>query len=116
MAPPSIVESIRKGMQVRSSEGKRLGKLIEVYNGESQVYLRVVSAYERWKPWGRVGGGLYVPASAIAQVHGKRVILTMDTKTAKGCTGRPSWISANARTYGPFTDYGDGGGGVGGVR
>ena len=111
MADPSIVGSIRKGMQVRSSEGKRLGKLIEVYHGESQVYLRVVSAYERWKPWGRVGGGLYFPASAIAQVHGKRVILNMDTKTAKGCTGRPGWIAANTRNYGPFIDYGGGGSG-----
>ena len=95
-------------MQVRSSEGKRLGKLIEMYHGESQVYLRVVSAYERWKPWGRVGGGLYFPASAIAQVHDKRVFLNMDTKTAKGCTGPPGWIAANTRNYGPFIDSGGG--------
>ena len=111
MTRVNMVGQIREGMQVRSSEGKRLGKLSHVYGGESEVYLHVTSALERWKPWGRVGGGLYFPASVIAEVQGKRVLLNMDTKTAKGCTSRPGWIAANTRNYGPFIDYGGGGSG-----
>ena len=114
MTSVNMVGQIREGMQVRSSEGKRLGKLTYVYGGEAEVYLHVTSVFERWKPWGRVGGGLYFPASAIAEVQGKRVILNMDTKTAKGCTSRPSWLPTTARSHGQFMDYGGGGGGFGG--
>ncbi len=102
---------IREGMRVRSSEGKRLGRIIHVYARESEVCVHVASVLDLWSPWAPVGAGLYFPATAIAEGQGKRVMLNMDTKTAKGCTGRPSWLPTTARSYGQFMDYGGGGSG-----
>ncbi len=99
---------IREGMQVRSSEGKRLGTIIRVYARESEVgrhlevCFRVASAFARWQLWGRRSDPLYLPVSAIAEVQGKRVTLNMDTKTAQRYTERPSWLPSTARSDEPY--------------
>ena len=96
--------AIRDGMQVRSADGKRLGKIVQVYVRELEAYLHVVSESDWWKP--RLGGiGLYIPASTIAEITDKRVILTMGLHTARQYTFRPSWIP---RPPEPVIDPGSG--------
>ncbi len=86
-----LLAAIREGMVVRSADGKRLGKVIQVHVREPEVYLQVLSGAGRWKPRFETTG-LYIPASAIAEVDDRQVRLTMDASAAKGCTFRPSWI------------------------
>ena len=92
---------IRKGMEVRTSDGEVLGKVAEVWVGtdpgatQPRCDEEVCSRIEVRK------GGLlsrgapsYIPYSAIGSVSGDAVVLSVDSGTArgKGWAHRPPWI------------------------
>ncbi len=92
-----LIERIRAGMEVRSSDGVRLGKILEVWcgqdpaSGNSQWDEEVCSRLEVNR---RGNTPIYVPYRAVAEVSGKRVTLGVDARTAtsKGWNRKPKWI------------------------
>ena len=94
---------IRKGMEVRTSDGVGLGKVSEVYVGTDPTSStarcdeEVCSRLEVRKG-GLLGRGQpsYIPYSAIGSVEADAVVLSVDSGTAgaKGWGRKPSWIGA----------------------
>ena len=91
MAGANMVEQVREGMQVRSSDGKRIGKVRQVHERDADVYIRVAPKAS-WVFWKAEPTFLYLPASAIAEVSSKQMTLNMDANAARNCTRRPLWI------------------------
>jgi quinol monooxygenase YgiN len=91
------MEQIHKGMEVRSADGVKLGKVAEVWVGSDPA--------DSTAPWDddacsrlevhERGGPLYIPCSAIAGVSGKGVTLNVDATTARTMPWhyRPSWLA-----------------------
>ena len=96
MASTPLIDQVRVGMAVYSSEGKRLGKVRHVHIRETEVYLEVASEKALWKFWQLELKPLFLPPSVVAPVAGQRVTLHMDAKTAKACTWKPAWIAAES--------------------
>ncbi len=91
MAGTSMVEQVRDGMQVRSLDGKRIGKVRLVHTREAEVYVEVAPrSFRRF--WGMEPKPLFLPASAVAEVAGRQVTLNIDATGARSCTRRPLWI------------------------
>ena len=106
MAGGNIVEQVRDGMEVRSSDGKRLGKVRQVHTRETEIYVEVMARAAFWKLWQPEPKNLFVPASAVAEVAGKRVTLNMDATSARTCTRRPPWIPREIRDLKWFSGAG----------
>lgn len=96
MAGSSVIDQIRRGMEVTSADGLTLGKVAEVWYGSDPA---ANSAYCDDEVCSRLqvqhrGGPLYVPYSAIAQVADTRVILKVDAAKAEALPWRhkPAWV------------------------
>ena len=94
MADAALLNQIRPGMQVQTSDGKQLGKVRHLHQREREAYGEVTPRRSPWKPWQRVLAAkrLFLPASEVTMVTEKQVQVAMDAKTAKGCTWQPNWI------------------------
>ena len=91
MARANMVEQVRDGMHVQSSDGNRIGKVRRVHARETEVYVEVgPRSFRRF--WGMEPKPLLLPASAVAEVAGGQVTLNMDATGAGSCTCRPLWI------------------------
>lgn len=101
MATSSRVADVRKGMEVLTSDGTSLGKVVEVYFGTEPVNSFETCDDEtnvevhRSGLFGK-GVTMYVPCRAVAGVSGDTVRLNVDaeTATAKGWVRKPSWIGS----------------------
>jgi hypothetical protein len=96
MVNSSILERVRPGMEVRSADGKMLGRISEVWLGSDPVSSTarcdedVCSRLEVR----REDAATYIPYNAIASVSGKIVTLAVDAATVseKGWYRKPLWI------------------------
>ena len=93
---------IRKGMEVHTSDGAKLGKVAEVWLGTDPAPgaqwcdEEVCSRLEVHQGGLLKKTALYVPYSAIADVSGETVTLNADEAAARAKAGwlhRPGWIS-----------------------
>jgi len=96
-----LLAMLREGMEVRASDGKRLGKVIQVHVREPAVYLHVAAERHWWTISFNGTFGLYLPARTIAEVDTTQVLLNIDAPTAQGCTSCPSWILPPVRILPP---------------
>ncbi len=85
----ALLEHVREGMRVHASSGKRLGKIQQVHQRETEVYLEVETVRSFWL---RRTGLLFLPPDTVGTVAGTSVTLNVDAKTARGYTYRPRWI------------------------
>jgi hypothetical protein len=93
MKPDALLDQVRSGMRVDASNGKRIGKIRQVHQRETEVYLEVRSERSLWMELsGRQLGLLFLPPDTVGAVAEGYVTLTVDPKTAKGYTYRPRWI------------------------
>jgi len=114
MTGAKIAEQVCEGMKVFSSDGKRLGTIWRIHYHETEVYFEVLARGALLTMWPLEQKKYFLPANAVADVSGKRVILNMDVKAAKTCTIRPPWIPM--KTVNPnFPGSGSGGGFGGGL-
>lgn len=91
MAGANMVEQVLPGMQVRSSDSRQIGKVSEVHQRDTDIYIEVVPKAS-WRFWQVDRRYLFLPASAIAEVADRQVTLNMDANAARSCTRRPPWI------------------------
>jgi hypothetical protein len=99
MAGDNLIARIRKGMEVRTSDGTSLGKIRQVWCGSDPISTtqlcddEVCSRLEVYRRRGR----MYVPYSAVADVSGKCVTLNVETEGVPEMhwDHRPAWISAD---------------------
>jgi len=102
MASGNLMAQVRKGMEVKSADGRSLGRIAHVWFGvdpgsstqrcDEEVCSRLeVHLAHR-------GGTRYIPYSAIAGVSGKTVNLNVTEATVndKLWHQRPSWLPAEA--------------------
>ena len=92
-----LIERIRVGMEVRSSDGVRLGKVLEVWCGQDPASDNTQwdeDVCSRLQVNHKGNTPIYIPYGAVAEVTGKRVTLGVDarTVTSKGWTRKPKWI------------------------
>lgn len=99
MARENVITRVRKGMEVRTTDGQSLGKVAEVWLGTdptassplcddalcSRVEVQSGGFFKR--------STLYVPYSAIAEVAADQVTLNIDAATAqeRPWKTKPSW-------------------------
>ena len=104
MAGENILIEVRKGMDVQTTDGVRLGKVKEIWwgsdptTGSPRCDEDVCSRIEVRR--GFLGRDVhYIPVNAIAKVSGKSVVLNVDRATVdeKLWSFKPGWI-------GPGTD------------
>ena len=115
MAGTTMVEQVHKGMQVRSSDGKRLGKVSRVWFGDAEAYIEVLLV-PPWKAFLMAGAdadaALYIPAGAIEAVSkqalGSRVTLKVTAEAARAMVERPKGIEVQKGrdTRGPWSGGG----------
>ena len=93
MSSENLINDIWTRMVVRSSDGTHLGHVTHIYRRDSDAYLEVTPRANLWKPWQLMVAvqRLFLPGSTVTAVEGKVVHVSMDAKTAKGCTSRPNW-------------------------
>ncbi len=89
MADTTILDQIRSGMKVYTSDGKQLGKVRQVHQREAESYVEVRT--ERFI-WLRSASVLFLPPYTVDTVAGGRVTLMANAKTAKGYSYRPRWV------------------------
>ena len=96
MASSNLLAQVREGMEVRSADVKKVGKIDQVWIGTDPAAgsvwcdedvcsrLEVHHGHERF----------YIPFNAIADVSGRTVTLNVDAVTVheKGWYRRPAWI------------------------
>ncbi len=99
MASENVVARVRKGMEVHTADGQKLGKIAYVWVGsdpssstarcDEEVCSRIEVHRGLFAP--RV---LYLPYNVIGQVSGKHVMLNVDANTLneKDWGRRPQWI------------------------
>ena len=112
MTRANIVEQIREGMKVESSDGWHLGKVARVWFGDAETYVEVLIE-PTWKAFLMAGvdesAALYIPSNAIGQVSkkalGSRVTLTIDAERARTMTQRPKGMETEKGrdTRGPWS-------------
>ena len=98
MASGSLIARIREGMEVRTSDGVRLGKINQVWVGSDPASSSercdedVCSRLEVRQRDQR----LFIPYSAIADVSGRDVVLGVDAATVDEYSWHrpPLWITA----------------------
>ena len=98
------IGEIRKGMEVRTSDGELLGKVSEVYvgtdptSGSALCDEEICSRIEIRKKGGFLSRGepSYIPYNAVRSVLQDSVTLGVDADAAraKGWAHRPAWIGA----------------------
>ncbi len=102
---------VRKGTQVRTSDGASLGKVREVWLGSDPTSTHARCDEEicsRLEVHHREGlfkdVAMYVPYSAIAEMSGDTVVLKVDEATArsKGWSARPRWIEGDGPNVKPI--------------
>lgn len=84
-----LLDQVRSGMRVDASDAKRIGKIRQVHQRESEVYVEVETERSIWL---RRSGFLFLPPDTVATVAGDRVTLKVDQKTARGYSYRPRWV------------------------
>lgn len=94
------IEQVNSGMQVRSSDGVRLGTIVEVWCGEvglSRTGQLDEETCSRLEVRRRGGAPLYIPCNAVAGVLGKCVTLNVNAQTAtsNGWGHRPKWVPSD---------------------
>jgi len=89
MADSTMLDQIRSGMKVYTSDGKQLGKVRQVHQCEAESYVEVRTERSIWL---RSAGTLFLPPYTVDTVAGGRVTLMADAKTAKSYSYRPRWI------------------------
>lgn len=100
MAGGNLIEQLRDGMEVRASDGAKLGKIKQVYYGDEPATSFVHGEDETCMEvhhGGLLGKAdtMYVPCHAIADVSGGHVTLKVDAQKAKSTPGwhhKPSWV------------------------
>ena len=101
MEQSSVITQVRKGMEVRTTDDKSMGKVEEVWLGADPTSStqrcdeEICSRLEvRQGGFLRRGETLYIPYSALANVTGNVVHLNVDEATAhsRGWTRRPHWV------------------------
>jgi hypothetical protein len=100
MDSESTMAQVRTQMRVVASDGKRIGKVWNVFTRDTEAYM-VVHPLSFWR--GIIDGlapryadpergHLYLPAGLITQVRGKQVIVSLTRDEALRCTQRPAWL------------------------
>ena len=101
MMTESIIARVRKGMEVHTADGKKLGKVAEVWLGTDPTAANPRCDEEICSRLEVHSGGLfkrsvlYVPYSAIANVTADHVTLSVDAATVNehDWTKKPSWVA-----------------------
>ena len=110
MTDAALLNQVRPGMRVRTSDGQKLGTVRQVHQRETETYLEVMLDWSPWKLWHVVMAPkhVFLPGTTVTALSGKQVEIALDTKTATSCTWRPSWIPHRERLL--FSGPGDSGG------
>jgi hypothetical protein len=100
MATGSLISRIREGMDVRTSDNIRLGKIVQVWIGSDPANNTARCDEElcsRLQVRHR-DEMLYIPYSAIGNVDNKTVVLNVNAAVADehDWTRRPLWIPASS--------------------
>ncbi len=96
MVDPTLLAQVHEGMEVKSADGKRLGKIRRVWYGTDPLHSTArcdedmcsrLEVQQRHTT-------TYIPYNAIAEVSGKCVTLKVDAATVneKGWYRKPLWI------------------------
>ncbi len=100
MAGENIITQVRKGMEVHTTDGQKLGKVAEVWVGTDPAATdlwcdeEICSRLEVHH--GLLGRSvLYIPTSAIASVAANQVTLNVDAPTVHERTWnhKPRWVA-----------------------
>ncbi len=102
MASENVVARVRKGMEVHTADGQKLGKVAEVWLGTDPTATHPRCDEEVCSRLEVHSGGLfkrsvlYVPYSAISGVGANHVTLRVDAATVNehDWTKKPSWVAA----------------------
>jgi hypothetical protein len=105
MQARDVLVLIRKGMEVRTSDGDSLGKVAEVWWGTdptpdaARCDEDVCSRVEVRRGLLGMGSTIYVPYSAIADISGGLIRLSVDSQAvrSKGWSRKPRWIPGGRR-------------------
>ena len=98
MAEGSAIDRVREGMDVRASDGAKLGKIKQVFIGDDATTTFVRGDNETCMEvhHGLLGRDvMYIPCTAVADVSEGHVILKVDAKTAKTTSSwhrKPAWV------------------------
>ena len=99
MSQGSVVDQIREGMEVTTSDGEKLGKVKQIWYGSETLSSRTPGAEETCfeVQKGLLGREkLYIPCRFVSQVSGQTVQLSADSQTARTTPSwhvKPSWVS-----------------------
>ena len=96
------IARVRKGMEVRTSDGENLGKVAEVWAGTDPTASNPRCDEELCSRVEVHGGGLfkrsvlYIPYNAIAEVGDKHVTLNIDATTVneRAWNAPPRWVAS----------------------
>lgn len=104
MTDAAVLNQIRTGMRVRTSDGQKLGTVRQVHQRETEVYIEVTLGRSLWNPWlfFTPSRHVFLPGTAVSVVVDKQIEISMDAKTAKACTWHPGWVKYDA----PFSNPG----------
>jgi hypothetical protein len=94
-----LIGRVRDGFEVRASDGRRVGKVAQVWYGSASAGRFAGDETVMEVRPGFLGRGVvaYIPDAAIADVSGKRVTLNVDAEQAKQWGRKPAWIAAYDR-------------------
>ena len=112
MASENVIAQVRKGMEVHTADGQKLGKVAEVWLGTDPTATNprcdeeICSRLEVHQGSFFKRSVLYVPYSAIADVAAGRVTLSIDAATVneRDWIKQPGWIAAVAGGIQPSKD------------
>ncbi len=101
MASENVIAQIRKGMEVHTADGQKLGKVAEIWLGTDPTASNPRCDEELCSRLEVHSGGLlkrtvlYVPYSAIANVAADHVTLTTEAATVReqAWTQKPRWAT-----------------------
>ncbi len=115
MASEITIAHVRKGMEVRTADGQKLGKVALVWYGTDPTATNPRCDEDICSRLEVHSGGifkhtlLYVPYSAIAEVTAGHVTLNLDAATVneRDWIKQPRWIAASAEGIQPKKDAKD---------
>ncbi len=110
MASENVVARVRKGMEVHTADGQKLGKVAEVWLGTDPTATHPRCDEELCSRLEVHSGGvlkrsvLYVPYNAIGAVSPNEVTLTVDAATVNShdWVQRPRWLGGEPDQYRGF--------------
>ena len=96
MGAGNLIDQVREGMEVRASDGARVGKVSQMWYGSepTERFAEDETVMEVRPGFLRRGDTLYIPNRALADVSGGRVLLATDAEGAKQFGRKPSWIGS----------------------